>query len=101
MKSRGRFHWRNYVEVDPDALPVSTRIDSKGIKHCEWKNLFRVHNEATGRHEFVDSNMGGDCVSVPEWKIDFYDRIRQRWLMKRYANVYKNLEWTAKWHSSK
>lgn len=100
----GLYHWSQYGNL-PHA---NTRevIDKDGNlvkeKVFEWRGLFQKIN---GRKTFVAGKKGGTKLSITEAHIDFWDRVRIKWLAKRYGRHYR-LNWAPTeslmrtWHTS-
>ena len=68
------------------------RLSLKGslsTKIFEWTGLFK---NVKGRKVFVESGAGKDVLRISEAEIDFWDRVRMRWLAKKYGRHYL-LDW--------
>lgn len=90
-RSRGSWNWRNYGNLPP----AETTMDAEGhlVKVFTWSGLFK---KVRGRETFVPG-VGSNTLRIHESEVDFWDRVRIRFLFKKYGHL-KNLYRT--WHTS-
>ena len=86
LNARGIYHLRNYGEIRTAKVVVEGGISTKVF---EWTGLFKNDK---GRKVVVQSGAGEDVLCIFEAEIYFWDRVRMRWLAKKYGRHYL-LEW--------
>jgi len=100
----GLYHWSQYGNLPHTNTRESVDKDGNIVKEkvFEWRGLFKKNN---GRKKFVAGKKGGAILSIAEAHIDFWDRVRIKWLTKRYGRHYV-LNWAPTenlmrtWHTS-
>lgn len=100
----GLCNWRQYGNL-PHARTHDI-IDKDGNilrqKVFEWRGLFKDIN---GRETFVEGENGAATIRLTEAHVDFWDRVRIKWLAKKYGRHYL-LDWAPTeslvrtWHTS-
>ena len=101
--ARGLYHWSHFGNLPP--AKTHEIVDTDGSVHTEkvfeWRGLFKVIN---GRKRFV-AGKGETMMCITEAHIDFWDRVRIKWLARRYWRHYL-LDWAPTeslmrtWHTS-
>ena len=86
LSARGIYNWRNYGKIPTPKVVVKGGLSTKIF---EWTGLFK---NVKGRKVFVESGAGKDVLRISEAEIDFWDRVRMRWLAKKYGRHYL-LDW--------
>ena len=85
LHSKGLLNWRRYGKLPP----AQTIIDKYGygVKVFEWRGLFK---NVDGRERVFSpgkDNSGKDTLIIREAALDFWNRVRIRFLEKRYGHI--------------
>jgi len=103
-KGRGLWNWRQYGNLPHARTQEILNKDGNIVtqKVFEWRGLFKDIN---GRKKFVEGKKGAATICLTEAQIDFWDRVRIKWLAKIYGRHYL-LDWAPTeslvrtWHTS-
>jgi len=83
LNARGLCNWREYGNIPP--ARTCEIVDNDGNiriqKVFEWRGLFTEINK---QKMFVVGDNGSETLRLTEAQIDFWDRVRIKWLAKRY-----------------
>jgi len=85
LNSKDLLNWRRYGKLPP----AQTIIDKDGyeVKVFEWRGLFK---NVDGRERVFfpgKDNLGKDTLIIREAALDFWNRVRIRFLEKRYVHI--------------
>ncbi len=77
LNARGLFNWRNYGK-----LPTAEvfEVDGRIVKVFVWTGLFEIVKGREVFTEGTEGRAGKDVLRISEGAIDFWNRVRMRWL---------------------